>query len=116
MIAESKRIEFWNFLASEKNQARPKGITVHRLAAVKTALIAKDDLWTAVIELHGAGRRAAAEFYQSKEPASNSSRTAFWDEVRLYIRRNENKDTERNPSFKVKGKPARKSFNNKRGK
>ncbi len=87
MTAESKRIEYWNFLTSEKNQPRPKGLTVHRLAVIKPLLIAQPDLWSRVIELHGAGTLTAAEFYQSGEASAVRSRADFWDAVRDFILR-----------------------------
>ena len=102
MIAESKRIEFWNFLVTEKNQARPKGITIQRLAVVKPVLIGLDELWIKVIEQHGASDRSAAEFYRSNEPAAILSRTAFWDGVRSIIRQDENKRSQRNQSQTTK--------------
>ena len=75
MTEESKRIEYWNFLTSEKNQPRPKGLTIHRLAVIKPLLIAQHDLWSQVIERHGAGTLTAAEFYQSgcKPPVINTN-------------------------------------------
>ena len=96
MINESKRIEFWNFLIAEKNQARPKGITIQRLAVIKPALIGSDELWIKVIEQHGASDRNSAEFYQSNEPAAILSRTAFWDAVRIITRQGEKITTQRN--------------------
>ena len=87
MTEESKRIEYWNFLTSEKNQPRPKGLTVHRLAVVKPLLIAQPDLWSRVIELHGAEAITAAEFYQSGEASAIRSRAEFWDAVRVFILR-----------------------------
>lgn len=87
MTEESKRIEYWNFLTSEKNQPRPKGLTVHRLAVIKPLLIAQPDLWSLVIELHGAGTLSAAEFYQSGEMSATRSRADFWDAVRDFTLR-----------------------------
>ncbi len=49
MIEESKKNEFWNFLTTEKNQPRPKGITIQRLAVIKPIAI-ESDLWLDVIE------------------------------------------------------------------
>ena len=85
MIAESKRIEFWNFLTAEKNQPRPRGITTQRLAVIKGVMINSDDLWLEVIENYGAGNLTAVEFYGSNEIASNLSRTAFWSGVKKAI-------------------------------
>ena len=87
MTETSKRIEYWNFLTGEKNQPRPKGLTVHRLAAIKPLLIAQSNLWNQVIELHGAGALTAAEFYQSGEVSAVRSRADFWDAVRSFILR-----------------------------
>ncbi len=87
MIEESKRIEYWSFLTTEKNQPRPKGLTVHRLAVIKTLLISRDDLWSQVIEGHGAATLRAAEFYQSGDLSAVRSRTDFWDAVRRFILR-----------------------------
>jgi hypothetical protein len=87
MTEESKRIEYWNFLTGEKNQLRPKGLTVHRLAVIKPLLIAQPDLWSRVIELHGAGAITATEFYQSGEVSATRSRADFWDVVRGFILR-----------------------------
>jgi len=96
MIEESKKIEFWNFLTTEKNQARPKGITIQRLAVVKPLAI-ESDMWLDVIERHGAEERTAQEFYQSAEEASTLSRADFWKAVREIISQGENKrkNTER---------------------
>lgn len=87
MTEKSKRIEYWNFLTSEKNQPRPKGLTVHRLAVIKPLLIAQTDLWSQVIERHGAAALTAAEFYQSGEVSAVRSRADFWDAVRGFILR-----------------------------
>lgn len=89
MIKESKKNEFWNFLTTEKNQPRPKGITIQRLAVIKPIAI-ESDLWFDVIERHGAADRTAQEFYQSAEAASSDSRTAFWEAVRGIILQAEN--------------------------
>ena len=87
MTEESKRIEYWNYLTGEKNQPRPKGLTVHRLAVIKPLLIAQSDLWSRVIEQHGTAALRAAEFYQSGEASAVRSRTDFWDAVRDFILR-----------------------------
>ena len=87
MTEESKRIEYWNFLTSEKNQPRPRGLTVHRLAVIKPLLIAQPDLWSRVIELHGAEVLTATEFYQSGEASAVRSRADFWNAVRSFILR-----------------------------
>ncbi len=84
MIKESKKIEFWNFLTTEKNQPRPKGITVQRFAVIKPIAI-KSDLWLDVIERQGATERNAQEFYQSTDAASTDSRTDFRKAVRRII-------------------------------
>ena len=89
MIAEKKRIEYWNFLTTEKNQARPKGITTQRLALIKPALIGLDEVWAKVIELSGAIDRAAPEFYGSKEDVAVQSRKDFWAAVGGFIRQSE---------------------------
>jgi len=100
MTEESKRIEYWNFLTSEKNQPRPKGLTVHRLAAIKPLLIAQPDLWSRVIELHGAAALTAAEFYQSGEVSAVRSRADFWDAVRDFILREDRNRIRRNEPSK----------------
>ena len=100
MTEESKRIEYWNFLTTEKNQPRPKGLTVHRLAVIKPLLIAQPDLWSQVIELQGAGTRTAAEFYQSGDLSAIRSRTDFWDAVRGFISREDKNRSSRNESPK----------------
>lgn len=87
MTEESKRIEYWNFLTGEKNQPRPKGLTVHRLAVIKPFFIAQADLWDRVIELHGAGASTAAEFYQTGDESAVRSRAEFWDAVRNFTLR-----------------------------
>jgi hypothetical protein len=108
MIDDIKRIEFWNFLVTEKNQARPKGITIQRLAVIKPVLIGSDELWSNVINLHGAADRTASEFYQSNELAANQSRTAFWDAVRSIIRQCENKKIQNNQRQDTSRKSRRK--------
>jgi hypothetical protein len=97
MPEESKRIEYWNFLTSEKNQARPKGLTIHRLAVIKPLLIARDDLWIQVIERHGAAALTAAEFYQSGNLSAVGSRTDFWDAVRGFILRQDRSSQNESP-------------------
>lgn len=89
MIEESKKNEFWNFLTTEKNQPRPKGITIQRLAVIKPIAI-ESDLWFDVIERHGATNRTALEFYQSAEATSTDSRAIFWEAVRGIILQAEN--------------------------
>lgn len=95
MIAEIKKIEFWNFLTTEKNQPRPKGITIHRLALLKPVIIGSDDLWRQVVESSGAANRSAADFYQSDERSSVDSRAAFWGAVRRLITEQENRGNKR---------------------
>lgn len=114
MSNESKRIEFWNFLTTEKNQARPKGITVHRLAVIKPAILGLDDVWSTVIDQYDAGGRTAAEFYQSKEPAAVLSRTDFWAAVRSIIMEGENKTTQKNNRSFSGGRSRFKADNRKR--
>lgn len=94
MIAENKRIEFWNFLTGEKNQPRPKGITIQRLAVIKPTLLTFDELWATVIDQYGASDRTAAEFYGSKEEQSVRSRADFWTTVGSFIRQSENKSNQ----------------------
>ena len=94
MISENKRIEYWNFLTTEKNQPRPKGITVQRLAVIKPTLLGLDELWSAVIDQHGALDRTAAEFYGSKEEKSVRSRAEFWTTVGSFIRQSENRTSQ----------------------
>lgn len=100
MTEESKRIEYWNFLTSEKNQPRPKGLTVHRLAVIKPLLIAQPDLWSQVIELQGAGTLTAAEFYQSGDLSAIRSRADFWDAVRVFILQEDRNRSSQNESLK----------------
>jgi hypothetical protein len=100
MTEESKRIEYWNFLTTEKNQPRPKGLTVHRLAVIKPLLISQDDLWSQVIEGHGARALTAAEFCQSGDLSSVLSRTDFWDAVRGFILREDRNRNSQNESPK----------------
>ncbi len=87
MTAETKRIEYWNFLTAEKNQPRPKGITVHRLGVVKPQFLKLDEVWSEVIDKYDAGNQAAVLFYQSGEAGAVQSRTAFWNAVRGFIAR-----------------------------
>lgn len=91
MIEESKRLEYWNFLISEKNQPRPKGITIHRLAVIKAALLRHADLWNRVIEGYAAASLPAAEFYESGDSYAVRSRADFWEAVRSTIVRDENR-------------------------
>lgn len=77
MIEKTKKIEFWNFLTTEKNQPRPKGITPQRLAVIKP-LVLESDVWREVIGQSEAKNQTAAEFYQSGDAASKLSRTIFW--------------------------------------
>jgi hypothetical protein len=116
MIAESKRIEFWNFLTAEKNQAHPKGITIQRLAVIKPILISLDDLWLTVIDQYGAVNRGAAEFYQSNEEASVHSRTEFWTAVRNIIRHDEIKKNQQSQPSNPRSKARKKVFSRNRRK
>jgi hypothetical protein len=116
MIDDSKKNEFWNFLITEKNQARPKGITIQRLAVVKPLLIDSEDLWSKVIDQHGAADRTASKFYGSNEPAAIRSRTAFWDAVRSIIRQGENKTTQDNRRQNTGSKSRRKPISRNRRK
>lgn len=85
MTEESKRRQYWDYLTTEKNQPRPKGITVQRLAVIRQAIIERVDLWANVIGLNGAEVIPATEFYQKSDSDSLRSRTAFWDAVRGVI-------------------------------
>jgi hypothetical protein len=107
MINESKKIEFWNYLTTEKNQPRPKGITVQRLAVIKPAIIGLDELWLDVIERHGAEEREAVEFYRSGDSRAALSRAQFWEAVRNHIRRDEQKPKEKNDPANRNGKSRR---------
>lgn len=102
MTEESKRIEYWNFLTTGKNQPRPKGLTVHRLAVIKPLLISQDDLWSRVIEGHGARALTAVEFYQSGDLSAVRSRTDFWDAVRGFILREDRNRNSQNESPKFR--------------
>jgi hypothetical protein len=92
MIEETKRIEYWNFLTAEKNQARPKGITVQRLSVVKPQFLKLDEVWSEVIDRYDAGDQSAALFYTSGEAAVRS-RAAFWNAVRSFIAREGSKNS-----------------------
>jgi hypothetical protein len=116
MTDDNKRIEFWNFLVTEKNQPRPKGITIQRLAVIKPLLIGSDELWSKVINVHSAANRTASEFYQSNEQAAIHSRTAFWDAVRTIIRQGENKTTQDNARQNTGSKSRRKPISRNRRK
>ena len=84
MIEETRKIEYWNFLTTEKNQPRPKGINAQRLAVIKPLVIGSD-VWQQVIGQAEANNQAAVEFYQSGNAASKLSRTVFWAAVRGII-------------------------------
>lgn len=77
MISEEKKLDFWNYLTNEKNIARPRGITVQRLAVVKP-LALESGIWFDVILRHGAEKSSAREFYQSNSSAAVRSRANFW--------------------------------------
>jgi DNA polymerase sigma len=96
MITENKRIEFWNFLTTEKFQPRPKGITIQRLAVLKPAIIASEELWLIVITKYNANNREASEFYRSNEESAICSRTDFWSAVQSRILHDENKRSQCN--------------------
>ncbi len=95
MIEESKRIEYWNYLTLEKNQPRPRGITVQRLAVVKSELLKRVDLWNRVIENYGALSIPAADFYESGDASALRSRADFWEAVRGIIVREESRRSNR---------------------
>ena len=82
-IEETRKIEFWNFLTTEKNQPRPKGITAQRLAVIKPLVIGLD-IWQQIIESAETLNQAAVEFYQSGNAASKLSRTVFWTASRRH--------------------------------
>lgn len=111
LIAESKKIEFWNFLTTEKHQPRPKGITVHRLAMLKTAILGADELWLEIIGSSGAANLSAAEFYGANETAALQSRAGFWSAVRKLIGGNETKGIGRThkPARPAKDQPTKSS-------
>ena len=98
MISEKRKLEFWNFLTSEKNQPRPKGITTQRLAVIRPAILDLDEVWLKIIGPDNTGERSAADFYGSKEPESVISRTEFWSAVRSLIRQDETKTIVNQPS------------------
>jgi hypothetical protein len=89
MTEDNKRRQYWDYLTTERNQPRQKGITVQRLAVIKPRMLTRGDIWSEVIEKTGAGTRPAAEFYQSGEESSVRSRAAFWNAVRSFIVRDE---------------------------
>lgn len=89
MISEKRKLEFWNFLTSEKNQPRPKGITTQRLAVIRPVILDLDEIWTKIIGSDDTGERSAADFFESKEPESVISRTEFWSAVINLIRQGE---------------------------
>ena len=111
MIEKKKKIEFWNYLTTEKNQPRPKGITIQRLAVIKPIAI-ESDLWTKVIEEHRASERTAQEFYQSQESAALQSRALFWEAIRGIILQGENerKTTDRQDRNQKANKAVKKKF------
>lgn len=102
MISENRKLEFWNFLISEKNQPRPKGITMQRLAVIRPAILSLEDVWLKIVDQNEIGDRSAVDFYGSKEPAANDSRTEFWEAVRKMIRQDENKPVKQSQPLKGK--------------
>jgi hypothetical protein len=85
MTSREKRIEFWDFLTTEKVQ-RPRGVTNRRLAKVREKVLANDFFWADVIERHGATHMTAVEFYVEENRArSDHSRSNFWSMVREQI-------------------------------
>ncbi|HLM62225.1 MAG TPA: hypothetical protein VK308_15580 [Pyrinomonadaceae bacterium] len=110
MIEERKKNEFWNYLTTERNQPRPKGITMQRLAVVKPAAI-KSDFWLDVINAAGATERTAQEFYESADQASTDSRAKFWKAVQEIIREEEN---QRNSKVRGKSNVSRSNAGGKR--
>lgn len=107
MIEESKRIEYWNYLTAEKNQPRPRGITLQRLAVIKPEILRREDLWHEVIERPGAGDIAASEFYKTNGSASVRSRADFWEAVRSVILQEESKRNRQNKSLEPNGNEQR---------
>ncbi len=77
MITEEKKLEFWNYLTTEKNVVRSRGIIVQRLAVIKP-LALESGIWFDVILRHGAEKSSAREFYESKSAAAVHSRAIFW--------------------------------------
>lgn len=98
MISENRKLEFWNFLTSEKNQPRPKGITTQRLAVIKPVILSLDEVWLKIIGPDNTGERSAADFYESKELESATSRTEFWSAVSNLIRNDKTKKVENHPA------------------
>jgi hypothetical protein len=98
MISENRKLEFWNFLTSEKNQPRPKGITTQRLAVIRQAVLDLEEVWLKVIGSENTGERSAVDFYESKGPESVISRTEFWSAVRKIIKQCETKTVARQAS------------------
>lgn len=114
MNSESRKLEFWNFLIAEKNQPRPKGITMQRLAVIRPALFNLDDVWLKIVDQHKIGDRSAVDFYASKEPAAINSRTEFWDAVGKIIRQAENKANKQSQPLTGKIQSRRESTSRKR--
>lgn len=98
MISKQRKLEFWNFLIAEKNQPRPKGITIQRLAVIRPVILDLDEIWMKIIGPDTAGERSASDYYGSKEPESVISRTEFWSAVRSLIRQRETKTVENQTS------------------
>lgn len=104
MISQNRKLEYWNYLISEKNQPRPKGITIQRLAVIRPAILCLDDLWMRIVDSQDAGESSAAEFYGANEPGAIDSRTEFWNAVRSFIRQCENnKPVQKQPSKPNRG-------------
>lgn len=106
MITQNRRLEFWNFLTAEKNQPRPKGITMQRLAVIRQAILVLDEVWLKIIGPDNPGDRSAADFYGSKEPESVISRAEFWSAVRKFIKPLETK-TFGNPTLRTNRRKGR---------
>lgn len=108
MIEEKKKIEYWNFLTTEKNQPRPKEITAHRLAVIKP-LVIESNVWQRIIGQAEISNQAAAKFFQSESVHSKLSRTVFWQAVRAVITQEESDRAktagrEREPTTAIIGK------------
>ena len=113
MIEETKKIEYWNFLTTEKNQPRPKAITAQRLAVIKLLVIGSD-VWRDVIGWPEINSQSAAEFYQSENAAAKLSRTIFWQAVRAVIAQEESQRArvigrERKPAAVIRKKRFRRN-------
>jgi hypothetical protein len=85
MVNQEKRIEYWNYLTTEKAE-RPKGVTDKRLEKIKSEILADDQFWFQVIERHGAEFMSPVELYaEERRNRADHSRGNFWSMIREKI-------------------------------